>query len=125
MRIAVTSTSNLGIDDQIFDQFELSPYFTIVEIHNQLVKKTMIVSNPFVVQHQPGDIQKFLADLSVSYVVTRGMGKKAKELFAIHEIQVIRGASGIISSVIEEYLRGDLHDKAEYESADEPAPLRY
>lgn len=125
MRIAVTSTSNLGIDDQVFDQFEHSPYFTIVEIHNQLVKKTMIVSNPFVVQHQPGDIQKFLADLSVNYVVTSGMGTKAKELFAIHEIQVIRGASGIISSVIEEYLRGDLHDKAEYVPADEPAPLRH
>ncbi len=125
MRIAVTSTSNLGIDDQVFDQFEHSPYFTIVEIHNQLVKKTMIVSNPFVVQHQPGDIQKFLADLSVSCVIANGMGTKAKELFAVHEIQIIRGASGNISSLIDEYLRGELFDKAEYVSTDESAPLRH
>ncbi len=118
MRIAVTSTTNLGIDDQVFDHFGHSPYFTIVELHNQLVKKTMIVSNPFLNQHHAGDIQKFLADMSVSLVIAGGMGTKAKELFATYEIEVIRGASGLISMVIDAYLKGELVDNAAYESAD-------
>jgi predicted Fe-Mo cluster-binding NifX family protein len=119
MRIAVTSTTNLGIDDQVFDHFEQSPYFTIVEIHNQLVKKTMIVSNPFIHQHHPGDIQKFLADMSANLVIAGGMEAKTREIFATHKIEVIQGACGLISTVIDEYLRGDLHDKTVYEPTGE------
>jgi predicted Fe-Mo cluster-binding NifX family protein len=118
MRIAITSNSNQGIDAGIYDHFGHSPYFTIVDFHNNLVKKTMIVGNPFVGTHQPGEVSDFLAKMDVKLVVAGGMGIKVKEMFKLHNIDVICGASGLVSDVIDQYLKGTLKDNADYESAD-------
>jgi predicted Fe-Mo cluster-binding NifX family protein len=118
MRIALTSSTNLGIDDQIFDHFGHTPYFTIVDIQNQLVKKTTIVANPFADKHQPGEVPGFLAGLDVNLVIAGGMGARAKDMFTAQNIQVISGASGLISTVIENFLNGTLQHDAAYEPAD-------
>ena len=118
MRIAITSNSNQGIDATLFDHFGHSPYFTIVDIHNTLVKRTIIVSNPFREAHQPGEIPDFLSKMDVKLVITGGMGEKAKSLFALHDIDVITGASGLVSEVIDQYLKGTLENKMDYEPAD-------
>ena len=118
MRIAITSSSNQGIDAMIFDHFGHSPYFTIVDIHNNLVKRTIIVSNPFMEAHQPGEIPDFLSKMDIKLVITGGMGEKAKDMFALHNIEVITGASGLIRDIIDQYLKGTLVNNPDYEPAD-------
>lgn len=118
MRIALTSNSNLGIDAKIFDHFGHTPYFTIVDINNDLVKRTLIVGNPFVEHHQPGEVPSFLAEKDVKLIIAGGMGEKAKQLFKSKGIDVITGASGSVGDAIEEYLKGKLQSDPSYEPAD-------
>ena len=118
MRIAITSNSNLGIDAKIFDHFGHTPYFTIVDIHNNLVKKTLIVGNPFVEHHQPGEVPNFLGEKEVKLIIAGGMGEKAKQLFLAKGIDVITGASGSVGDIIDLYLKGKLQNDPNYEPAD-------
>jgi predicted Fe-Mo cluster-binding NifX family protein len=118
MRIAITSNSNLGIDAKIFDHFGHTPYFTIVDIHNDLVKKTIIVGNPFVEHHQPGEVPSFLAEKDVNIIIAGGMGEKAKQMFNAKGIEVITGTSGSVGDVIDLYLKGKLQNDPTYEPAD-------
>ena len=118
MRIAITSNSNLGIDAKIFDHFGHTPYFTIVDINNKLVKRTMIVGNPFVEHHQPGEVPNFLSEKEVNVIIAGGMGEKAKQLFKAKNIDVITGASGSVGDAIELFLNGKLQNDPTYEPAD-------
>jgi predicted Fe-Mo cluster-binding NifX family protein len=118
MRIAITSDSNLGIDANIYAHFGHTPYFTVVDIQNQLVKKTTIVANPYVEKHQPGEVPTYLSKMDVNLIIAGGMGTKAKDIFKSFGIDVIAGASGVISEIIDQYLKGNLQNDVEYEPAD-------
>ncbi|MBI9049661.1 MAG: NifB/NifX family molybdenum-iron cluster-binding protein [Anaerolineaceae bacterium] len=118
MRIALTSNSDSGIDAEIFDHFGHTPFFMIVDIDNQSVNETTIVANPFVELHQPGEVPTFLAEQKVDLVISGGMGGKAKDLFKSNGIAVVTGASGLISDVIDQYLKNQLENNPGYEPAD-------
>ena len=59
-------------------------------------------------EHAPGVFPAFLGGKGVNTVITGGMGGRAVELFKQQNIDVILGASGLIDTVLNVFLEGEL-----------------
>lgn len=65
--------------------------------------------------HQPGVLPEWLRGLGVDVILAGGMGRRARDLFARHSIEVVTGARGEgARKLAEAYLSGSL------ESGDNP-----
>lgn len=89
---------------EVAQHFGRCPAYTLVEIKNNNVDKT-VIPNP---GHQPGFLPRFLAEKGVKCVIAGGMGPRAQNLFAEQGIDTVVGVVGPVAGAIESYLSGSL-----------------
>jgi predicted Fe-Mo cluster-binding NifX family protein len=99
---------------EVSPHFGRCPEFTIAEIVEGKVVDSERLANP---GHSPGAIPQFLREKGVDCIICSGIGRRAIDLFAECDIQVLQGVEGRINDVIEAYRRGEL---SEGESTCEP-----
>ena len=116
VRIAIPVHDRRGLDDEVFEHFGHAPAFLIVDIEGQKITEVRTVENPHAEEHGPGAVPSFLAELGVSTLICRGVGRRALVFFQQLGIEVIRGATGKVSDVLSSYLRGELESR-DYEPA--------
>ncbi len=100
MKIAVASEGNI-----VSGHFGHCSNFNIYNVEDKKILNNELVDNP---GHKTGFLPKFLNDMEIDIIITGGMGEKAIELFNENNIEVIIGAEGNVSEIVERYINGDL-----------------
>jgi predicted Fe-Mo cluster-binding NifX family protein len=112
LRIAIPVHDEKGLEDEVFEHFGHAPYFALIDVDNGRIVKAETIPNTYSNSHGPGDVPSLLAGSKVNVLICRGMGRKAEEFFKEYGIQVIRGASGSVRDVVEEYLARRLKSRS-------------
>jgi predicted Fe-Mo cluster-binding NifX family protein len=79
--------------------------FEVFETENGKIIASESIPNP---GHRPGFLPNFLHEIGVNTIISGGMGGGAVDIFNGHNIEVILGAQGDSTKVVEEYLAGNL-----------------
>jgi len=110
-KIAVASKDHMGLNSEVSAHFGRCPYYTLVEVQEDEIKKVSNVKNPYYLSHgQPGQVPNFIKEQQVEVIIAGGMGPRAIEFFNQLEIEAVTGASGRVADVINSYLKGNLQD---------------
>ncbi len=117
IRVALPVHDHEGLDDHIFEHFGHAPAFLIIDILEGEIVSMKTVDNAYMDEHTPGSVPSFLAELGVNVLICRGVGRRALLFFDQLGIEVIRGASGKVRDVIEEYISGRLESR-DYEPSE-------
>ncbi len=104
MKIAFTSDEKNGLNSVMSYHFGHCPYFVIVDMEDNNIKKVESIENPMAQDHNPGDLPGFMKEIGVNIIVTGGMGPKAQEFFASYGIKPIIGVYGKVKDVLEELI---------------------
>lgn len=91
---------------QVSAHFGRCPAYTLVEVEGERVAAHRVVQNPNVSQHRPGAMPQFIRSLGADVILAGGMGPKAVDIFQRYGIEVVTGASGKVSEVVQAYLSG-------------------
>lgn len=98
-------------DGEVLNQhFGKSKSFAIVTLDGDKVVDTKEVSTESL-QHNHGGLADLLLEQEVSLVITGGIGAGAYYSLQEKGFKVIRGASGKIEDIVNEYIKGNLQDK--------------
>ena len=98
------------LNGQLCAHFGHCEKFALIETEDDAVTGEKMVTPP---NHQPGVYPRFLADLGVHVIIAGGIGQRAQQLFASHDIQVCTGVSGSAPvELVEQYLSGRLQTGA-------------
>lgn len=100
IKIAVASEQ-----DKVTDHFGHCANFNIFETDKGEILKSESILNP---GHKKGFLPAYLREKGVSVIIAGGMGKGAMDLCREQEIEVIIGATGQASEVVNAYLQGNL-----------------
>jgi len=85
MRIAIPLSN-----DNLSQHFGHCEQFAIIDVDdNKNISETELVTPP---AHEPGVLPKWLAGMHVNLIIAGGMGRRAQQLFAQNNINVIIGA---------------------------------
>jgi predicted Fe-Mo cluster-binding NifX family protein len=80
--------------------------FAIIETENGSILSVNYLAPPV---HEPGSYPRFLAEQGVSVIISGGMGFKARDLFAMNNIEVCVGVSSDSpEKLVEQYLKDQL-----------------
>ena len=79
--------------------------FIFYDVENGKIVKEEPVPNP---GHKPGFLPNFLADRGAKVIIAGGMGGGAVDIFNERDVEVIIGAQGDATALVEQYLRGEL-----------------
>lgn len=99
-KIAIAKEGN-----KVSNHFGHCSGFEIFDLENGSVTARRFVESP---GHRPGFLPKFLAEKSVSTVISGGMGGTAQELFKQNGISVIVGVQGAVEDVVKAYIAGEI-----------------
>lgn len=110
MRIAFSTDTDQGIESPISGHFGRCPFYVIIDLEENKVSRVQTVSNPFLQQHQPGNIPDFINQQGAQVIISGGMGKRAFGFFQQHGIKVATGAQGRVDKALQDYLNGDLFE---------------
>lgn len=103
MRIAIPIT-----DGKLSAHFGHCQQFAIIDVDkdNKNIKSQELVIPP---AHEPGALPRWLAGLQVELIIAGGMGRRAQQLFAENNIEVLVGApDNEPQELISQYLIGQL-----------------
>ena len=103
MRIAIPVT-----DGKISSHFGHCEQFAIIEADpdSKEIKSQQLLAPP---PHQPGLLPRWLSQLKVNLIIAGGMGRRAQQLFAQNNNDVIVGAmDNTPEQLVQEYLTGQL-----------------
>ena len=100
MKIAIATDG-----DKVSGHFGHCEGFSMYEISQGKVLGHEFEPNP---GHRPGFLPVFLKEKGADVIISGGMGATAQQLFTDNGIQVIVGASGNCSDIIEDYIKGNL-----------------
>jgi len=112
MRIAVSATSDSGLQSEVSPHFGQCPYYSLIDLNGQAVESVTTVANPYFGNHQPGQIPAFIHDQGVDVMVSGGMGARAIAFFGQYGIKVATGASGTVQEALARYLNNELSGDA-------------
>lgn len=104
MYIALPTRNN-----QIDDHFGHCEYFTIVEIENGKIIKEKKFDSPEGCGCKSG-VAPLLAKEGVTVMLAGNMGMGAQQVLSSNGIKVIRGCSGPIQNVLNDFINGKLID---------------
>jgi len=108
-KIIIAAEDNMGLNSQVSAHFGRCPYYTLVEIEDDEIKKVSNVENPYYISHgKPGLAPNFIKQQGAEVIIAGGMGPRAIEFFNQLGIEAVTGASGRIADVINSYLKGNL-----------------
>ena len=107
-RIALACEDNQGLDGQISQHFGRCPYYLILDVDGEEIKKSETVSNPYYHNHIPGVVPKFIHEQGANVMIAGGMGPRAIDMFTGLGIEVVTGAIGNAGNVLQAYLRGEV-----------------
>ena len=115
MKIAVACMGH-----QVAGHFGHCETFILFDTADGKITHEEPVPNP---GHKPGFLPNFLGDKGAEVIISGGMGGGAVDIFNERNIEVILGAQGDASEVVERYLRGELESTGsichKHEHADE------
>ncbi len=100
MKIAVASENEV-----VTEHFGHCINFNVYETEQDKIVKQDSIPNP---GHKPGFLPNFLNDLGVKVIISGGMGGGAIDIFNQHDIEVIVGAKGLATDLVNDYLKGVL-----------------
>lgn len=100
MKVAIASEGKI-----VSGHFGHCEGFTIYEVGKNKVLNSKFVANP---GHKPGFLPVFLKENGTDVIISGGMGAAAQQLFAENGIDVVVGARGDCTDVIQFYLKGEL-----------------
>lgn len=103
MRIAIPLTNG-----KLSAHFGHCEHFAIIDVDEatKQIKGKTLVDPP---QHEPGVLPKWLAGMQANLIIAGGMGKRAQQLFADNNIEVLCGATAEDpEAIVEQYIKGDL-----------------
>lgn len=100
MKIAVASEKDI-----VSSHFGHCEGFYIYEVDNKNVLNKEFIQNP---GHRPGYLPVFLKEFNVDVIISGGMGATAQELFTQNNIEVIVGATGLSSEVVQKYINDEI-----------------
>lgn len=107
-KIALACEDNQGLDGQISQHFGRCPYYLLVDVEGDEIKKTDIVNNPYYENHVPGVVPQFISEQGANVMIAGGMGPRAIDLFGNLGIAVVTGAVGNTGNVLQAYLKGEI-----------------
>ena len=107
-RIALACEDNQGLDGQMSQHFGRCPYYLIVDVEGDEIKRTDSVNNPYYNNHVPGMVPQFINEQAVNVMIAGGMGPRAIDMFTNLGIEVVTGAIGNTGNVLQAYLRGEI-----------------
>ena len=110
MRIAFSSDTDQGTDSPISGHFGRCPFYVLVDLEKNRIARVQAISNPFLHEHQPGDIPDFISQQGAHVIISGGMGRRAYGFFQQHGIKVATGAQGSVGSALNDYLHGALFE---------------
>ena len=91
--------------DIVSPHFGRCPNYVIIELKDGVNSKQTLIDNP---GHKTGFIPKFLNELGVNFIISGGMGHRAKDLFREFGIGTILGITGRIEDTINKILDNNL-----------------
>lgn len=96
-------------DNNVDDHFGHCAYYTIFTIEDQQIAASSTLPSPEGCGCK-SNIASTLQEQGVRLLLAGNMGDGAKNKLAAHGIEVIRGCSGNVESVVTRYLQGTLSD---------------
>ncbi|MBQ0081035.1 MAG: NifB/NifX family molybdenum-iron cluster-binding protein [Alistipes sp.] len=99
-------------EEMVDDHFGHCDFFTVVDIVDGKVESSVRVESPQGCGCK-SDIAQKLSKMGVKVMLAGNIGQGAINKLAASSIQVIRGCKGEISSLLDAFLKGELHDNAE------------
>jgi len=108
MRIAVTAETNNGLDAQTSHHFGRCSYYVFVDVENNEIKSVSTVANPFLSNHEPGQVPAFIKEQRADVMLSGGMGRRAIDFFEQMGIQAVTGAQGTVRQSVTQLLTGVL-----------------
>jgi predicted Fe-Mo cluster-binding NifX family protein len=108
MRIAVSADNSNGMNSVVSPHFGRCPYYILVDLDGQEVRRVNAVTNPNYGRHAPGTVPTFIRDQGADVMLAGGMGRRAIALFEQYGIQAATGAAGSVRHALEQYLGGVL-----------------
>ncbi|APC42057.1 NifB/NifX family molybdenum-iron cluster-binding protein [Clostridium estertheticum] len=105
MKIAIPNNGSM-----VNQHFGMSKSFVIVTIEDKKVISTQEISSAEL-QHEHQGLADLLKNQGATVVITGGIGGGAISGLEQNGLEVIKGASGEYSKVIEEYINGTLENK--------------
>jgi len=108
MRIAVSTETNAGLDAPVAGHFGRCPFFTLIDLDEDRVQAVQAIANPFVPNHEPGQVPGFIHAQNANVMLTGGMGGRAVAFFEQYGIQPVTGAAGTVRQALECFQRGEL-----------------
>ena len=112
MRIAVSSDGSNGLEAGVSQHFGRCPYYTLVDVDDDVVAAVQVVANPHYPDHVPGVVPRFIHGHGADVMLTGGMGHRAVTLFTELGITPVTGAAGSVRQALEAYARGQLSGAA-------------
>ncbi len=108
MKIAIPTRNNL-----VDDHFGHCAYYTIFTINSEKqIAATERMESPEGCGCK-SNIASELEEIGVKIMLAGNMGEGAKNTLEAHHIQVLRGCSGDISTVINNWLQGEITDSGD------------
>ena len=107
-RIALACEDNEGLSGQISQHFGRCPYYLIVDVEGDEIKRTDSVDNPYYNNHVPGMVPQFINEQGANVMIAGGMGPRAIDMFGNLGIEVVTGAIGNVGNVLQAYLKGEI-----------------
>jgi predicted Fe-Mo cluster-binding NifX family protein len=107
-KIALACEDNQGLSGQMSQHFGRCPYYLIVDVEGDEIKKTDSVNNPYYNNHVPGMVPQFINERGVDVMIAGGMGPRAIDMFTNLGMEVVTGAIGNVGNVLQAYLRGEI-----------------
>ena len=107
-KIALACEDNQGLDGQISQHFGRCPYYLLVDVEGDEIKKKDIVNNPYYENHVPGVVPQFISEQGANVMIAGGMGPRAIDLFSNLGIGVVTGAVWNTGNVLQAYLKGEI-----------------
>ena len=108
-KIIIAAEDSMGLNGQVSAHFGRCPYYILVEVENDEIKKVSNVENPYYVSHgEPGLAPNFIKQQEAEVIIAGGMGPRAIEFFNQLGIEAVTGVSGRVADAINSYLKGNL-----------------
>jgi predicted Fe-Mo cluster-binding NifX family protein len=112
MLIAFSAESKNGLESPISHHFGRCPAYILVDLEGEEVKSISSIDNPFVQDHIPGMVPRFIHEQGVDMMISGGMGRRAIEFFEQFGIGVATGAQGDVQFALQAYMKGKLIEAA-------------